>query len=392
MGESTRKETFLGKYIDNGNVNISSGDFASINEEYTKDEVKDAFVVEVLENHSIDLPTREINERDAKEDFLALCEYQTGGLHTGETFSRYEYSQKMDYAYFWETTVGMEASDYFHQDARFKAASQSEMSPYAVWHNERSLRSALNPLWSLGMDKVNRSVLRSCISLRKYIAAQFRPAIAKAVYEYFNASDVLDFSAGWGDRLAGFYAASCTKSYLGVDPNTLVFQNYQRQADFYAELVGKKDCRFVQSPAEDMKYEKESVDLVFTSPPYFIAERYTYGVKDATQSSIRHKGLDEWVGGFLEPAVANAWAALRKGGHLVINVSDMYAKSGKGNYHARYCDRMHDFIVGKLGGDFVRMVGMKMHKRPNCHSIEKKTFSKDASFCEPVWVYRKHGD
>lgn len=41
---------------------------------------------------------------------------------------------------------------------------------------------------------------------RKYeykIATTFMPGYAKAIYEYFNAKDVLDPCAGWGDRLLG---------------------------------------------------------------------------------------------------------------------------------------------------------------------------------------------
>lgn len=382
------KPTILSDYILDGNIDIPADDFAKLNESFTQDEIKDAFVTEILENNSIDLPTKPISKQEAADDFLALCDYKTNGIQDGAAFSRYEYDVNLDNAFFWETTIGSVASDYFHQDARYKAASQSEMSPYAVWHTEKSLRSALNPLWTLKMEQVNRTRLRSCISLRKYIASQFRPAIAKAVYEYFDAKNVLDFSAGWGDRLAGFYAASCTESYIGVDPNPLVIEQYPKQVDFYAALSNKKQCSFFQKPAEEMSYEKDSVDLVFTSPPYFIAERYRYGIKDMAQSSVRYNRVEKWLGGFLCPAIENAWNALQSGGHLVLNISDIYAKN-RGNYHARYCDDMHRFITEKLGGKFIRLVGMKMHKRPNCHSFENKNIPNDASFCEPVWIYQK---
>ena len=69
--------------------------------------------------------------------------------------------------------------------------------------------------------------------MRKYIASQFKPSIAKAFYDYFGSVNVLDFSAGWGDRLAGFYCGETTESYVGIDPNLDNHPNYQKQVEFY---------------------------------------------------------------------------------------------------------------------------------------------------------------
>lgn len=382
-------ETFLSSYISNGNIDIPSTEFQSLSQKYTQEEIKEAFATEVLQNHSIEVPTKIITEKEAEEDFKNLCAYQTTGIHAGKTCSRYEYNIPMDSAYFWESTVGLSSSDYFHQTARYNAASQSQMSPCAVWQNERALKGALSPIWTLGINEITRKSLRSCIAMRKYIASQFRPAVAKSIYEYFNAESVLDFSAGWGDRLAGFYSAKCTKHYIGVDPNPAVFKNYSKQAAFYGNIAGsQKDCEFFQMPAEDMNYKKDSVDLVFTSPPYYIAERYTYGIKDTTQSSIRYKKLDEWLSSFLFCSIAKAWEALHGGGFLAINISNIYAKN-KGNYHADICNPMHDFIMNNLNADFVSLMGIKMQRRPNQHSIYSKNALNDSVFCEPLWVYRK---
>ena len=64
------------------------------------------------------------------------------------------------------------------------------------------------------------------------MASQFKPSIAKAFYDYFGSVNVLDFSAGWGDRLAGFIVES-TKSFVGIDPNSTNHPNYERQVEFY---------------------------------------------------------------------------------------------------------------------------------------------------------------
>ena len=47
----------------------------------------------------------------------------------------------------------------------------------------------------------------SAFRLGTYIATQFKPVVAKAIYDMTNAKTVLDTSCGWGDRLAGFFAS-----------------------------------------------------------------------------------------------------------------------------------------------------------------------------------------
>ena len=51
---------------------------------------------------------------------------------------------------------------------------------------------------------LNDKALREALSMRSYIASQFKPESAKVIYDTFQAKRVLDFSAGWGDRLVGF--------------------------------------------------------------------------------------------------------------------------------------------------------------------------------------------
>ena len=81
--------------------------------------------------------------------------------------------------------------------------------------------------------------------------------------------NVLDFSMGWGDRLAGFHASSA-ESYVGIDPNQEVFDNYPRQNELYETY---KKTEFIKAPAEDVDFGNRKFDMVYTSPPYFHVER-----------------------------------------------------------------------------------------------------------------------
>ena len=75
---------------------------------------------------------------------------------------------------------------------------------------------------------------------------------------------------------------------------------------------------------------KPKRNLVFSSPPYFNVERYSY---DDTQSWVRYKTIDDWNTNFLHKTIANVWPTIRKGGYLAVNIADVYATSkgdGKG--------------------------------------------------------------
>ena len=56
----------------------------------------------------------------------------------------------------------------------------------------------------------------SAFRLGTYIATQFKPIVAKTVYNMTEAKRVLDTSCGWGDRLAGFFASQTPKNIMVV--------------------------------------------------------------------------------------------------------------------------------------------------------------------------------
>ena len=139
------------------------------------------------------------------------------------------------------------------------------------------------------MGQVNTLMLRQCIVLRKYLASQFPPAVAKELYNLFDAKHVFDFSMGWGDRLAGFHASNA-ESYYGTDPNIAVFKNYENQNKLYGT---NKKTIFKNSPAEDLDLSDSEFDMVFTSPPYFDVEQYS---TDESQSWQRYgSDIDAWL-------------------------------------------------------------------------------------------------
>ena len=370
-------DTILSKYISDGKISIDAINWTWLNELHTKEEIRDAMKEEILSGNIV-LPMKDITIEDAANSFEFLRQHKPSELF-GSMYGRYEYEAfPIETGFYYdEPTSGNNASDYFQQANRYVCGSINEPSPTRTWASSKFLDSMLGALWTLKPQKVDSGTLRTCLAMRKYVASQFKPTVAKAIYERFNARDVLDFSAGWGDRLCGFYACENTRNYIGIDPNAAVHDGYQKQIEFY-ETYTHKDTNLICKPAEDVTLPEKCVDLVFTSPPYFNIERYS---DDDTQSFKRYRKLDAWLDGFLYRAVDLSCRSLKDGGYLCINISDVYS----GHKVCHICDPMNQYIQKKKMR-YRGVIGMRMAKRPN-----SKATQSEGAFIEPIWVWQKVG-
>jgi len=368
--------------VSNGQINISQGLWTELNSKHDKEFIK-KMISDAIEENNLELPYREITLEQAQEDFKRLCELDTSTLLVNKKFeSRYHYKYEFLDEYVELCNIGNKASDYFQQRNRFMCDSINAPSPYRTWKSERFRMTLLNALWTLKFREVNNDRLRSAIALRKYISSQFKPSVAKYVYDRFGGSKVLDFSSGWGDRLAGFYGSKNTQSYIGIDPNAKVVEKYEEQIKLYEQQGVHKMTRIIQSPAEDVNLNSKSTgdydmfDLIFTSPPYFDIERYT---QEGNQSWKRFKKLDGWLNEFLFKSIGYFWNRLQTSGHLIINISDVYCH----HQIQKICDPMNDYISSLNGAKYAGAIGMRMAKRPNSKAL------KEGIFAEPMWIWKK---
>ena len=72
----------------------------------------------------------------------------------------------------------------------------------------------------------------------------------------------------------------------------------------------EKRYEFIESPAEDVDFSEyeDTFDTVFTSPPYFNVERYSY---DDTQSWVKYKDIKDWNEKFLQKTLKNLWCSVK---------------------------------------------------------------------------------
>ena len=374
----------LKAFVTNNELVIDKPNWYKLKNEYSKQELKDA-ISDAIED--LPLPLYPITKQDAKQEFDELVKFDDRTLLTKDSlYSKADYKYELSHWYLKNSVVGRKASNYFHQFARWKVQHASHTSPFRSWTIKKFHQTFLNPLWTLNMPEINNKYLRMCIQMRMYMAAQYPPAVAKSLYNLFEAKDVLDFSMGWGDRLAGFHASNA-ESYTGIDPNENTFKNYSRQNILYE--TGKK-TEFIQAPAEDVNLSDSEFDMIFTSPPYFHLERYA---DDETQSWKRYgKDIDVWLGDFLFPVLEKCWNSLKDGGTMIINIADVYASKTKteNKSYLSICDPMNDIIQSLPQSNYTGCIGLQLNRRPG--SNNDKPESKNKKIIEPMWVWKKGDD
>ena len=286
-------------------------------------------------------------------------------------------------------------SDSFMNDLRMACGSYGFKSPVQRWNDGDNIWGAFGPIWRGVNDAkvLSRETYTMAFRLGTYIATQFKPIVAKTIYEMSDAKTVLDTSMGWGDRLTAFYASNATH-YIGCDPNPNTFARYKDMIEFYDKLTGgKKTTQIYNCGAEDLPWDEiKNVDCAFTSPPYFSTERYNEGgEKEELQSWFKFNEYESWRDNFYLPVSQNTFDSLSDKGVMLINILDPKVK-GK-----RY--RSGDELVDMLLPHFMGQVGMRIMQRPQGAAVFKDddgNFDKAAMdkfmnkiYIENVWYFAK---
>lgn len=386
---------------------ISNEDWLSLIAQYDQSDIKTALARYITDNN-IPFPIKEITEQDMQRNFEKFAKTSMMNLYksAGDVF------EKHDYAYPYSANpLGVidkshaynKVSDYFQETNRMKCGSNQVDAPWDIWHDFDKLAKMNWHFWrtgALGKSDIGPATFRSAFRIGTYTATQFKPSVAKALYEKHNAVHVLDTSVGWGDRLAAFYATDSTRVYVGCDPNPDTFSVYKEQclayermlgsspviveAENYFKCTGSKQVEIWNLPSEDVDWTQytDYFDFYFTSPPYFETEKYAQSTdKSELQSWNRYPTYDAWKNDFFFKVNRMVWETLKNDAYMMLNIIPPSSVKRTPNL----CDEMVDDIKSFNDAHYLGKIGMRLQARP--HSIVKA--SKNAVFVEPIWVFRK---
>lgn len=288
---------------------------------------------------------------------------------------------------------GNALTDYFNEGARVECIYDEEGKTLLELYKEPEIKGKI-------IDKaIGKYKEISDFSLRRSMYGiitgcnLFKPQLAKAIYDLFEPTKVLDMCSGWGDRLLGAMACETIEEYQGFDPNTKLIPGYKNMIQSFEGVV--KGTYSIESiPFENSHLKNEYYDLAFTSPPFFDVEVYTDEKTQSVElnpdlilnpsgSTLR---LNLWIDTWLYPMMEKAWKALKFGGHLALYINDSQdklntsVKSGdsqktipKAGAKA-LCQRMMKHSTKLPNNIFVGVIGVES-QTPGKHRL--------------LWVWRK---
>lgn len=398
------KKEFRARSDENGIPLFTNSQWIDFRNKYDKQDIRIA-LADYIHEDKVKFPFKKATEEGIQNLFRTF----ESTSHIGWLKHPAEVDEKFDYKYkYKDKPLGViEKShtynliaDWFQQENRMACGSASTPSPLEIWNTPDKLRKMNWHFWRDGVlegTDICPTTFRTAFRLGTYTATQFKPSVAKFLYEYHGAENILDTSCGWGDRLTGFFGTPTAKLYVGCDPNPLVFEVYKKQCIAYEKFmghkaviterkdyfksVGSKTVEIWRKPAEDVDWSlyEDTFDLYFTSPPYFETEKYAIGSgAEEDQSWNRYSQFETWRDDFFFNVTEKVWKTIRKEGYMMLNIIE---PSSKGKRHA-LCDSLVDFCTELPECNYVGKLGMRMSGRPNTDSL-------NTIFIEPIWVFMK---
>jgi hypothetical protein len=143
------------------------------------------------------------------------------------------------------------------------------------------------------------------------MTSMFKPDIAKYMCLKYSQPDdlIYDYSAGFGGRMLG--AVSCGRKYIGIDPLTNIELNNM------IDCLKLKNCKVFDNCSEDFTMGENSVDMSFSSPPY-----YNYEVYSTDENQAYNKGKDYFYNVYWKKTLDNIKHMLKPNKIFGLNVKD----------------------------------------------------------------------
>jgi hypothetical protein len=162
-----------------------------------------------------------------------------------------------------------------------------------------------------------------CFRINLGSVVMFKATTAKYLYKKYNATSVLDPTAGWGGRMLGAWALGI--DYTGIDTNTEMMPAYNSMIEFLDNYDSKDfdnalfeveknyKLNMLWQSCLDVDFSTLDYDFVLTSPPYINLEVYEHmALWDSDAVFYTNFFIPLW-----QKCVAN----IKPGGHVCFNIS-----------------------------------------------------------------------
>jgi len=203
----------------------------------------------------------------------------------------------------------------------FNVKCNDKMTPYQAFMDDIIFEKVIAKRLKIG-TYISDAGIRKMLKIYTGVqgVSNFRPTAAACIYNRYAKNGVVwDMSGGWGGRLLGAIIGG-VDVYVVTEPATMTNNGLVKLAN---DFKGEMEFESYHCGSEEFKPYKNSLDLCFTSPPYFDLEKYA---EEPTQSYVKFKTKKDWVDGFLAQTFENCYYGLKVGGNMIINIADVKGK------------------------------------------------------------------
>lgn len=204
----------------------------------------------------------------------------------------------------------------------WNAASKNKLSPFNFWNKDEKLKELIKNRLKYA-ELISNETMRRGIKILCKAPTNFNSGIAKLIYDKFcpQNSIVYDFCGGWGGRLVGAFCSNKVKKYIANDVSIKTINSLEKLGLWLNTKFPERLLEIeLYSKSSHILELEESVDLIFTSPPYFNKEIYS---NDKNQSINLFLNYDEWFNNYLLKSVELAIKTLKSNGYLILALSNI---------------------------------------------------------------------
>jgi 16S rRNA G966 N2-methylase RsmD len=173
--------------------------------------------------------------------------------------------------------IGFKCGNAFFQYERMHTVCNNRPSTVEYWNRKKENVTK----FSL---RINRDLF-STLNYFNHAPSNFPPVIASRIYKIFNAKNIFDPYAGWGDRCLAAMVNDI--DYTGIDCNKNLEKPFEKMINFFKP---KSNIKMFFEKSENIILKKSfsnkiKFDFVFTSPPFWnkhskMQEIYSYSEND----------------------------------------------------------------------------------------------------------------
>lgn len=218
-------------------------------------------------------------------------------------------------------------------------------------------------VWLLDYDRKYENLEISDLGIKRTVAigrinytnSRFNPAVAERVIKYWsNKGDlVLDPFMGYGMR--GFVAVNLGRSYIGFEISPKTYNQVKKILEDN-RLVNFDKMKILLSNGCYLKeIENDSIDLIFTCPPYWKVERYEKVPGQLSECKSYNIFLE-----MINICVKNCYRVLKENKYMVWVVADFRLDEKFYCFHKDFIEiaeknkfSLHDIIINVLRSPFI---------------------------------------